>query len=362
MLEYQVGTSPLDARNSFPFGIFFLILGIIALFLVVLYILIKKRQEYLKSDKYKEKEKNRPTTRKDISFIEKEHNLTKEQGDMLWDICSMSNTKNILYQLKDNNEISELFKTAYDIYRQEDAPEDKIFDFFILLYKIETIVAKNKAVTNTKFIPVSTVIFFLSDGGEQLPLTLVKNVDDGFYLEIPQFLFSSPRRPKILARSRFTFKTNQGLSYNFVARIMRYDNSTENQFYMVVGHTDNLTSQIQRHYKRDYFERDCSFSPIQINNNPTNEHDLYIFSSKKYSGKVTNLSAGGCCITTDMPIKEGQNLCVQIPDLNTNENIIGVIKKTRRLPVMGFAIHIQFLRISLKAQNRIFSLVYKYEI
>lgn len=361
MFEYQAGTSPLEARGSFPLGIFFLVLGIIAAIIFAVYIIIKKRQDYFASDEYKEKERNRPTTRKDIVKIEKEHNLTKQQGDMLWDICEMSNCKNIIYQLRDNNEISDLFRTAYDIYRQENASEQKIFDFFTLLYKMETIVANNKAVTNTKFIPVSTVVFYLSDGGEQLPLPVVKNTADGFFLEIPQFLYESPRKPKILARSRFTFKTNQGLAYNFVARIMRYDTHNSEQFLMVVGHTDNLTSQVQRHYKRDYFERECTFSPIRLSKNQEND-DIFEYSSKSYPGKVTNLSAGGCCITTELPIKEGQNLRVIIPDLETDENIIGVIKKTRRLPVMGYAIHIQFLRISLKSQNRIFSLVYKYEI
>lgn len=360
MFEYQAGTSPLEARGAFPMGTFLLFLAIIAAVIAAVYIIIKKRQEYFNSDEFKEKERNRPTTRKDIVKIEKEHNLTKEQGDMLWDICQMSNAKNIIYQLKDNNEISELFRTAYDIYRQEDSSEQKIFDFFTLLYKMETIVAKNKAVTNTKFIPVSTIVFYLSDGGEQLPFPIVKNTTDGFYLEIPQFLFESPRKPKILARSRFTFKTNQGLSYNFVARVIRYDHNNE-QYFMVVGHTDNLTSQVQRHFKRDYFERECSFSPILLNKNEEND-DIFVYSSKIYQGKCTNLSGGGCCIQTDMPIKEGQNLRVMIPDLNTEENIIGVIKKTRRLPITGYAIHIQFLRISLKSQNRIFSLVYKYEI
>lgn len=361
MFEYQAGTSPLEARGSFPLGIFFLVIAIIAALIAIVYILIKRRQDYLNSNEYKEKERNRPTARKDITFIEKENGLTKEQANMLWDICEISNAKNIIYQLKDNNEISELFRTAYNIYRQEDASDQKIFDFFTLLYKMETIVAKNKAVTNTKFIPTSTVIFYLSDGGEQLPFPVVKNTNDGFFLEIPQFLFESPRKPKILARSRFTFKTNQGLSYNFVARIIRYDNIGE-QYLMVVGHTDNLTSQVQRHFKRDYFERDCSFSPILMNKNRTDNDDVFIYSSKIYQGKCTNLSGGGCCIQTDMPIKEGQNLRVIIPDLETDENIIGVIKKTRRLPIIGYAIHIQFLRISLKSQNRIFSLVYKYEI
>ncbi len=360
MLEYQAGNSPLEARTSFPIGLFFLFLAIFAVILTVVYIIHKKHQTYLQSDSYKEKERNRLTTKKDINFIVKENNLTPEQGDMLWEICQLTESKNIIYQLKDNNDISALFQKAYNIFKERNDSDDKLFDFFILLYKMETIVAKNKAVTNTKFIPISTVIFFLN-GGEQLPFPLIKNTEDSFYLEIPEFLYNSPRRPKILARSRFTFKTNQGLSYNFVARIMRYENNTPGQFLMVVGHTDNLQSQIQRHYKRDYFERKCSFSPIQISKDDING-DHYIYSPKKYDGSVTNLSAGGCCIQTDMPIKEGQHLRVFIPDLNTNENIIGVIKKTRRLPITGYAIHIQFLRISIKSQNRIFSLVYKYEI
>lgn len=361
MFEYQAGNTPIDARNSFPLGIFFLVLLIIALAIFLLYILISRKQKYLKSDEYKEKEKNRPTTHKDITKVVKENFLSKEQGEMLWEICSMCQTKNIIYQLKNNNELSDLFRNAYNVYKERKIDDQKMFDFFTLLYKMETIVANNKAVPSTKFIPVSTVIFYISETGEQYPFPLVKNTEDGFYLEIPEFLFNSPRRPKILTRSRFTFKTNQGLSYNLVARVIRYDNNSPEKFYMIVGHSEDLTSQVQRHFKRDYFERNCTFSPVRYTKN-TDSEDSFASSTKENPGKLVNLSGGGCCIQTELPIKEGQNLAIKIPDLGFDEQIIGVIKKTRRLPVMGYAIHIQFLRISVKSQNRIFSLVYKYEI
>lgn len=362
MFDYQAGSTPLEARGSFPIGIFFLILFIIVIILGVIYFIIKKRQDYLKSDKYKEKEKNRPTTRKDIKLIEKEHGLLPEQGQMLWEICEMTQTKNILFQLKDNNDITQLFQSAYNTFKNNKTSDEKIYQFFSLLYKLETIVAKNKALTNTRFIPVSSIIFYLSSNGEQHPFPMVYNKPDGFFLEIPQFLYSSPHKPKILTRTRFIYKTKLGLSYNIVARVIRYDVSNQDQYLMVVGHSENIESQVQRHFKRDYTERQCAFSPVRIDRTNGSGKDTFIYSTKKYTGKITNLSAGGCCFQTDLGIKEGQHLRIIIPDVGIKENIIGVIKKTRKEQIMGFSIHIQFVRISLQAQNRISSLVYRFEL
>ena len=98
------------------------------------------------------------------------------------------------------------------------------------------------------------------------------------------------------------------------------------------------------------------------NENPKKGEEKYIVSEKEYEGKITNISAGGCCIQTDLPIKEKQYIGIILPDTGIDETIVGIIRRTRRLPTGKLALHIQFIQISLATKNRIHTLVYKYEL
>ena len=235
-------------------------------------------------------------------------------------------------------------------------------NFFVCLFKLEMAVAQTKKFLSTRQIPVSTVVFYISQEGEQYPFTVTLNQKDFFTAEIPEFIYKSPRRPALLTRSRFTFRTPDGLSYNLITRIIRYNEGNDGKFYMVISHSEQLEIQSQRHFKREFFERDCLFSSVKVNENPKKGEEKYIISDKEYEGKISNISAGGCCIQTTLPIKEKQYIGVHLPDTGIEETIIGIIRRTRRLPTGKLALHIQFVNISLAATNKIYTLVYKYEL
>ena len=131
---------------------------------------------------------------------------------------------------------------------------------------------------------------------------------------------------------------------------------------MVLSHSEQLECQAQRHFKREFFERECNFKAVKVNENPKKNETLYTFSDKEYPGKITNISAGGCCIQTTLPIKENQYIGVHLPETGIDETIVGIIRRTRKLPTGKLALHIQFMQISLATKNRIHTLVYKYEL
>lgn len=362
-LNFQLGKTPLHARQNLPLFTFILILAGIFLLLVIISIIVKKILDYKKSPEYLEKEKNRLTTFSDVKKIADEYNLTKNKRDLLWEICRITKCRNFYYLIKQSDPLVEkTFRDAYKIFNQKKTDIGKKDDFFTLLYKVESIIAVIKTITSTRSIPISAVVFFITETGEQLPLYVVKNTKDGFFLEIPEFLFNSHKKPKTMERCRFTYKTNNGLAYNFVSRTIRYDTSNDGQILMVINHTEDLICQVQRHYKREFLEEKCIFSPIQINKTKTENNNMFIYSTKEYTGKVTNISAGGCCIQTELPIRENQHLKVSFPTLEINGRIIGVIKRTRKLQNGMFALHIQFINISLETKVQIYEYVNKYTI
>lgn len=357
------GGSPILARQSAPVFKIILSLLILTVIIFLIYVIFNKISKYKNSDKYKQKEINRITTYSDVKKYAKINNLSKQEFNILWNVCSITKCLNINYLLKSNNAVNELFHNAYNLLIQDTTfSDEKLDDFFITLFKIETLIAEYKKIPSTRSIPISTVIFFISETGEQYPFCMIKNNKDFFTVEVPEFIYSSHRKPKTLIRTRFTFKTNDGLSYNFISRIIRYDKTPDDKYLMIIAHTDQLSCQAQRHYKREFFEQECTFTPIRINKNQVKNNDIYIVSEKKYKGKITNISAGGCCIQTNLPIREQQHIGVLLPELGIEETIVGIIKRTRKLPNGLFALHIQFIHLSLKAKNKIYLFVYKYNM
>lgn len=352
--------SPILARKSAPLFTVILILGIIIGIVVALGILISKIREYKKSDKYIEKEKDRITTYSDIVKYANQNEFSSNEKAIFWEICQITRWKNIFYTLKDNSSVNELFRKAYYIMKEKkDLSDKKLNLFFKTLFKIETIVAQYRKLISSKQIPLQSMIFYISDEGEQYPFTIIQNTKDFFVIEIPEFIAKTQRRPPILKQSRFTYKTNDGLSHNFVTRIIRYDENDPKQIKAIIAHTDKLECQTLRKFKREFFEEKCQFSAVIHNQSGQNK---YVIKSEKLEGKITNISGGGCCIRTNLPIKENQYLCIFLESIGINEKLIGIIRRTRKLPNGTFSLHIQFLDLPISIENKILALVYKYEL
>lgn len=357
--------SPIEARQTHApdILIIFILLAILAVILGIAFVIYMRIKNYYKSEQYLEKERSRKTKLKDVQKLAKENNLSQTEINTLWDVCRITEANNILYSIKSNNEVNELFRTAYDIMKQQNQLNDEnLNNFFTTLFKLEMIVAQYKKVLSTRQISVQTIIFYISNEGEQYPFTITQNQKDFFTAEIPEFIYKSQRRPELLTRSRFTFRTADGLSYNLITRIIRYNEGNDGKFYMVLSHSEQLECQAQRHFKRDFFEMECAFKAVKYNENAKKNENKYSFSEKNYEGKITNISAGGCCIQTTLPIKENQYIGINLEQAGINETLVGMIRRTRRLPSGKLALHIQFVQISLKSKNRIHTLVYKYEL
>ena len=354
--------SPLSARSSFPVFPFLLLIFSIALIIILIWFTHKKIELYHKSEKYIEKEKNRITSRKDVANIAKYYHIPKEQEAILWEICSLTACKNIAFTLKDSAKCQLLFRQAYELMKGTNISDQKLNNFFNLLYKVETIGAQGKGILSTKFLKIGSIVFYHNYKNEQFPLYITWNTNDFFMVEIPEFLYNTDRRPKILEKQRFSIKTDSGISFNFISRIIRYEQTPEKQCLMAIAHTDKLESTIQRHYRREYYSEKVGFSAVRFNPNNKKNDDLFIYSPKRYEGQLNNISAGGCCIEAALPIKENQHICLHLENIGITEKVIGVIKRTRKLPSQGFALHIQFVKISLESKNKLYALVYKYEL
>ncbi len=370
MIYFQIGSSPLSARASFPIGIYILGVVLVAVLVGGIWFLTKHLMDYRKSDKYIQKQLSRVTTLKDVKKFIADNRLSQPEEDMLWYMCRTQKLPNINYYIKNPEPLFEKFNDFYNYLKQNGASQEDINTFFILNFNVEKISAATKNLLSTKQLVPESVVFYLTHESEQCPFYVKNNTQDFLALEIPKFMYDNEKlRPPLLERLRFITKAQNGMTYHFTSRAMRYQTNPDGKVYIIIAHSEDLLNQAHRNSKRESIDAECIFSPARLarpeetsKKAQKNNDEEYIIAQKEYPGKVTNISSGGCCIKTSLPIKEKQYLTIRIPSMNLDEHIIGIIRKTRQLQDTSFNLHIQFLRIDLESKNRINAYAFKYEI
>ena len=368
---FQIGSgSPIDARAGFPIGIYIFGVILVAALVGGIWFLTKHILDYKKSDAYIQKQLERITTQKDVKKFTETHRLTQDMSILLWDICKTMKLPNINYLIKQPEAIAASFKEYYyKIKEQNISPEDLNL-FFELNFTLEKISATTKSLLSTKQFPLESIVFYLTHESEQFPFYVKANDSHFLALEIPKFMYDNPRlKPPLLERLRFITKAQNGMTYHFTSRAMRYQTNPDGKIHLIVKHSEDLVNQAHRNSKREFLDTECLFSPAHLVHTLENEkkknhnkEEDFVVRDKEYEGRITNISSGGCCIKTTLPIKEKQYLSLRVPSLELHEHIIGIIRKTRKLVDNTYNLHIQFLKISLESKNRINTIAFKYEI
>ena len=367
---FQIGSSPLSARASFPIGIYILGVLIIAAIITGIWVLTKRIINYKQSDEYFKKQLERVTTQKDVKKFTETNRLTPAMSAMLWNMCRDLKVPNINFLIREAEKLEQLFRDYYFQIKEKGATPEEINTLFELTFTVEKISAATKNLLSTKQLPLESVVFYLTHESEQFPLYVKINNNDFVALEVPKFIIERPNiKPPLLERLRFITKAQNGMTYHFTSRAMRYQTNPDGKINLIVKHSEDLVNQAHRNSKREFLDTECLFSPAHLIHTVENEkkknhnkEEDFVVRPKEYEGRITNISSGGCCIKTTLPIKEKQYLSLRVPSLELHEHMIGIIRKTRKLIDNYYNLHIQFLKISLESKNRINTIAFKYEI
>ena len=367
---FQIGSSPLSARASFPIGIYILGVVLVAALVGGFWFLTKHLLDYKKSEKYIQKQLSRVSTYKDVKKFIEDNRLSSEEEDMLWNMCRIQKLPNINYYIKEPEPLFAKLKEFYFYLKEHNATPKDIDIFFRLDFNIEKISAATKNLLSTKQLIPEAIVFYLTHESEQFPFYVKSNTQDFLALEIPKFMYDNPNlKPPLLERLRFITKAQNGMTYHFTSRAMRYQTNPDGKIYLIIAHSEDLLNQAHRNSKRESIDAECIFHPARpakpeerTKKAIKNNEDEYVIAPKEYPGRVTNISSGGCCIKTKLPVKEKQYLTIRIPTMDLDEHIIGIIRRTRQLLDQTYNLHVQFLKIDLESKNKINAYAFKYEI
>lgn len=356
-LDFQAGGSPLAARMNPAIYTVLIVALVISAVLAAVFFIQKKRKKIEETPEWQAAQAKRKTNRKDVSTFSEKYKLKPEEEAFLWKICKKYEITNILFAIKDLKSLEPYFEKYYSSNKENSQADINLM--FRLKFRLERIFASSESISSTKLLAKNAKISEIFPDGTKTDFFVYENTKDYLSIKITDEFFSSQKKPENLEKVAFTFHSAAGMQYAFVSRILRYETDV-NGHQMIVSHSNDLITKQQRHFKRINVNEKCKIASIKIETNKKNEKK-YIPAEKKYECVLTNISGGGCCISTTLPIKESQMTYIEISLADGEYGVFGTIVKTRKSQTQGlFNLHIKFSNISLEVQNKILAKVYGY--
>lgn len=335
----------------------------IAIFLVVLvgciFFLTNIFINFLKKKKKSDLiDPNRNTTKKDIQTIGDILKLTQEEKDLLWNICERQSVKNLYIELKNEKFIDSILKKEFELYKQDD-------NFCAILFSIRNKidVYRNSGMTlnSSKLIPANQKMTLIVNE-DRYDTSVVENTNEGLILLVPKDILGNEINIPTLTKINLLFSMTNNVAYNMQTRIMRYQ--TRNLKEIVVTHSNNIEIVHRRNFTRISFNTECIFSAVQVTTGGDKKEVQVEYKplEKKHIGKISDISAEGCCLETELPIKPNQYIYIEVEILEgKTSKIFGKIvavevnnSKNKHI------LHINFVKIDKKTKNLIYSFLYNY--
>lgn len=353
--------SPLAARQTaLPYTVMaFALVGIGVLFLLwIVWKILQKRKE---SPEYIEAQKNRPTTIKDVQALTKKISLTRQEALLLYNICFRQKARNIYYLWNDEEYLDGLLREEFLRLRQKNAEAD-IYEVFKLKSRLERIERMQHSIPSSHNIPEGETLTLPATGGRFYSFKIRKNDQDSLVLEVPKNLEGTEFCPKPLDKIVMTYMTKRGTQYVLSSRVIRFQHGAGGVHEMVINHSNAVSMQNRRQWKRINIGNKCLFSAVEKKTGRRGEV-TYSPKENKYEGTLADVSAGGCMIKTQLPIKRDQKLWIKInlPERGEFEAYGLIVSAQKNNETNEFALHISFIEIDEKDRNDIFAFVYNYQ-
>lgn len=352
--------SPITARLSLDIFTVLCVALVILVVIAILWFISYAVENYKNSDTYTEKNKNRPTSKKNIRDLSKRAQLSKPEKELFTKICTAHPVPNINYALKNTEIFDSYLKEAFIQFKDAKNEKDKKV-LFSLRVKMIKFFKSSSVIKNSRVIPTGTSFNYTPSQGIHHLLYLVDSNSSEMYLQLSDDM-PEEDRPPILSKIKLIFVYKDSNPYEIEVRVIRYQQGKNNKILLVSSQTDQVSSRTKRAYPRiDLFQK-CIFSSVKLETE--GEKPQYKISEKTHEGQLMDISAGGCRISTNLAIKAEQylNISTAVLDSPNNSSTIGFILRTTRTKNEEHILHIKFVKISDDILNRINAVACGYDV
>ncbi|MDR2898184.1 MAG: PilZ domain-containing protein [Spirochaetaceae bacterium] len=347
--------------------LFFIPLIVIAGTVVVLLLIWLARNKGLIGEGIKLPQSTR-LNRRSIALLGEEFELSAKEQAFLYDVCKEQGIDNPEFYFKNEEATDTLFKKLYHQLIADGAEQEELEVKKALLFSMRQRIEKkrrdSRILSSTKSIAEGQMLTLVLKTGEQYQISVDQNTAEGLLCTVPRDKLQNEVRFPSLTKVTFFLYSKLGTSYQFDGRIIRYDVTTSRTM-MLIGHTDNIIVMRKRNYLRKTFKHPCTFSGVDVKpqTNGSNVSFSYQPLAKTYEGTLNDISAGGCSIQTQSPLGEKRYISIEFQTTdNSADIVVGTIVKLDQLDAnSGYIMHIQFVKMTRKTRNKIFSFIFEYE-
>ena len=324
-------------------------------FLILCFWLFNKLfTKYRQTLEYAEKNKDRPSSKKDITAIARKASLTDEETLMLMEICERNKIPNIIFAIKDCDIIESWLLEHFKIISRigNEITKKRLFS---IRTKLLSIISKEIVLKNSRAIPLQTTLVFTPSQGIHHSFTIVNSNQEELWLELPHEL-TQDEKPEILSKVKVNFEYTNRTPYEMENRVIRYQKDKNNKDILICAQTDSITPLQKRSHQRLNLNIPCKFASVktEVTSEGKKSKTEYKPGEKYYDGILAEVSGGGCKILTSLPIKPEQYLIVNgWLDGKADATAIGKIVRTTKNKKNEFSLHVKFVSIDDVTYNRI---------
>ena len=270
------------------------------------------------------------------------------------------------FRLLENSSIlNSLLQKALVETDDTDLPQEKKEAKKLAIYRIKQIIeknsfGKNSTITSRTLRKGTKLVLHFENG--RLPSRVAANLKDALQITAPLSnsgkVVTVPRWTKVTVQ----FWKNEGEMYVFQTKVMSIKNLKGNTYYLL-QHSKQVQMKQQRKYRRRAMEKPAYFNPVSVittGKGKNRKREAIVNEQARSLGTVVDISAGGCGMRTNYPLKQGSLIKMQFETERKNRIIAyGKVKSLQKNSPSGTVMHIQFNNLTRQNINKINEFVYQ---
>jgi hypothetical protein len=209
--------------------------------------------------------------------------------------------------------------------------------------------------TSTRQIPEKTPAVLTIDK-VNYPVKVLSSRGDTLIVENPQRSAGSRIHPASGSKASLALYTKSSKAFSIETRVLGTTDTADGPA-LQLAHSGQIKKLSARRFRRRQAIIDTGCFSVFVD--PKTKKS--IVDKRRNSGKIMDISIGGCSVKTTTSVNQGQRVKVEF--IHNDGSIIAALGEILRISHNGIntVVHIHFLKVPRRSLNSINAMVYEYE-
>ncbi|GHU92574.1 hypothetical protein FACS189479_01980 [Spirochaetia bacterium] len=275
--------------------------------------------------------------------------LNRDQTKMLDFVLKTDEVTDPAESLQSPELLDRHFRRAYQTITG-DKPTD-VQERLRLLFSTRNIL-DNSSITSTRQIAEDTDTLIIA-GKESYPSKVLSVNGKNLVMENPPDSSGEPVKLPRNSRVTLSFSAQSNKGFSVETRVLGIEDSEEGSR-LRLAHSNQIQYESNRRFRRRQTGLSADMYLVY------QEEKKFIADKEKLTGKIMDISIGGCGIQTNSSIASGSRLKIEFnPNPSLKAAVLGQCLRTNQNGT-STVMHIKFLKVPLRSLNAINALVFEY--